>query len=85
MINSLPSSEMINYTRYDSYDDSKWVKLDLINCVNMDEKQITKLLSRVSIGIAMKLRMNMMIDWLVGWRRRVNMYFRCLIEIDSQH
>ena len=74
MINSLPSSEMINYTRYNSYDDSKWVKLDLINCVNMDEKQITKLLSRVSIGIAMKLRMNMMVGWLVGWLEEKSEY-----------
>ena len=62
MINSLPSSEMINYTRYNSYDDSKWVKLDLINCVNMDEKQIMKLLSKVGIGIVIKLIMNMMND-----------------------
>lgn len=48
MLASLPSSDMINYNRDHTIDHSGWMKLDLMSCVNMDEKQLLKLLSRVS-------------------------------------
>ena len=48
MMHSLPSSELIDYERYSAViDKSEWIQLDLLKCVEMTDKQVLTLLSKV--------------------------------------
>ena len=52
MIQSLPSSELIDYERYSAViDKSDWLQLDLLKCVEMTDKQVLSLLSKVDFMI----------------------------------
>ena len=52
MIHSLPSNELIDYERYSAViDKSDWIQLDLLKCVEMTDKQVLTLLSKVEFTI----------------------------------
>ncbi|KNB42536.1 hypothetical protein JH06_3943 [Blastocystis sp. subtype 4] len=52
MMHSLPSSELIDYERYSAViDKSEWIQLDLLKCVEMTDKQVLTLLSKVEFTI----------------------------------
>lgn len=49
MIESMPSSELIEYDRYRMViDKSSWIHVDLLKCVGMNDAEVLKILSKVS-------------------------------------
>lgn len=55
MIHSMPSSDLIDYERYSAViDKSDWIQVDLLKCVEMTDKQVLKMLSKVRMKIKAK-------------------------------
>lgn len=51
MIDSMPSSELIDYDRYRVViDKSSWIHVDLLKCVGMSDAEVLKVLSKVSLA-----------------------------------
>ena len=49
MIESMPSTELIDYDRYRMViDKSSWIHVDLLKCVGMSDAEVLKVLSKVS-------------------------------------
>ncbi len=83
MMHSLPSSELIDYERYSAViDKSEWIQLDLLKCVEMTDKQVLTLLSKVEFTIRDELQLNSKLKKVcLRYERRMCQYNECVDDI----